>query len=365
MSGPVLRRRTPSGTDVRMSTPWLFRLGAVFLGALAGVVVAVFSANMGTRAVEEWVEDETTRGLSGLSDDAPRVIVGDNGCYVAWAGEQVVTQARGPLTHVVATDEFGFRVAESEVGSRRESHVRVGDPCTVLAVGDSFTEGVWVEADEAWPAVVEAALAESGIGVDVLNGGFRGHGILEARIAVAGRWRALEPGVVVVAHSNNDLTDLVRGRCEPGTPVPAAFHREREQTLSAASRAVGMVRSRLASSFDRPPELDVAECGAALAAYGDEVEALASAVAEWGGSVVFYEVEAFWCPDGTEPDRQAVDALRERIGAVATYVDRPPDWRAEGGTLEPHDSHPSPRGHAVIGHHLAEAFPDALLAACR
>lgn len=79
----------------------------------------------------------------------------------------------------------------------RDDDVTPGEPIDVLAVGDSFTAGYMISADEAWPARLEHHLQKQSNGVQrVLNGGVSGYSIRQIRFA-AEDYLSLKPDVVV------------------------------------------------------------------------------------------------------------------------------------------------------------------------
>ncbi|MCA9753995.1 MAG: hypothetical protein KC591_17485 [Gemmatimonadetes bacterium] len=79
----------------------------------------------------------------------------------------------------------------------------------LLAIGDSFTFGVGVDAEDAFPARLETVLAESGNeGWHVRNGGVGGYGPLRSAKLFEGRQLAWRPDVVVhLLYVGNDLLD--------------------------------------------------------------------------------------------------------------------------------------------------------------
>lgn len=78
-----------------------------------------------------------------------------------------------------------------------------GDPIRLLALGDSLTAGYGLAEEEAFPAQLEAELAERGYAVTVLNGGVSGDttagGLARLDWALAD-----EPDLVMVALGAND-----------------------------------------------------------------------------------------------------------------------------------------------------------------
>lgn len=96
----------------------------------------------------------------------------------------------GNGAHGVASGQ-GFR--NREVGPKAPGAFRI------LAVGDSFTEGAGVEAEEAWPQVVEGLLSRRAPRrVEVVNAGVGGWDPFQYAQFFEKRGLALEPDLVVV-----------------------------------------------------------------------------------------------------------------------------------------------------------------------
>jgi len=88
-------------------------------------------------------------------------------------------------------------VTINELGMR-DDPVVAGETIDYLAVGDSFTAGAMVAADEAWPERLESYLNEAGDKpVRVLNGGVSGYNMQQIRLA-AEEYSGLKPGAVIV-----------------------------------------------------------------------------------------------------------------------------------------------------------------------
>jgi hypothetical protein len=81
----------------------------------------------------------------------------------------------------------------------------------VLVLGDSMVASFEVPYDQTFTALLETDLsARLGAEVQVINAGVRGYGTDQSYLYYAGRGRALEPDVVVLFHSGNDLSDNVK-----------------------------------------------------------------------------------------------------------------------------------------------------------
>lgn len=303
------------------------------------------------------------------------VVVDDATCYLAW-GENThdETEKRAPaLVHRVWTDEHGFRT--------KDGKTKTGAKCRVLAVGDSFAHGQFVEADEAFPAVVERAARERGYSVEVDNGGMPGHTIAEERVAVLGRWKHLPSRAVIVSHTANDLEDLVvlqRLGCRIDGPPPT----ELRPALAGATRGLRVIRAgqsvavragalspRMRILRHGSPELrqpaTAAECAAAERAYLDLSLDLTGALAAAGTKVMFAFVEGFFCAGTTRSDFQA--EFGRRLGeAGAQVVDVRSALSEPDASLRPADSHPSATGHQRIGSQIGAAlFASGWLEGCQ
>jgi hypothetical protein len=113
----------------------------------------------------------------------------------------------------IITDAEGYRTSDSETP--------LPDAVRLLAVGDSFTFGVGVDAEKAFPEQLEARLnAGSGSAWDVRNGGVGGYGPLRTARALRGRQAKWQPNVIVHAvYVGNDLEDSDPGALLQDTPV--------------------------------------------------------------------------------------------------------------------------------------------------
>jgi hypothetical protein len=86
---------------------------------------------------------------------------------------------------------------------------REDGPPRILAIGDSFTFGVGVDAEEAWPEVLEDLLREEGSpSVAVRNGGVGGYGPLRSSKLLMSEQQVWGPDIVIHAvYVGNDLED--------------------------------------------------------------------------------------------------------------------------------------------------------------
>jgi len=155
----------------------------------------------------------------------------------------------------IRTDEDGYRVPVNAPATEP-------DAGRILVVGDSFTFGVGVDAEDAFPGVLERRLAESAPGAwTVRNGGVGGYGPLRTERLLRARQAAWDPDILVHAiYVGNDLEDarpesfLVEPRIEKGRMVSReATHVRVRLALRAHSHLYSLLRERLYGLYRRTP----------------------------------------------------------------------------------------------------------------
>jgi lysophospholipase L1-like esterase len=250
--------------------------------------------------------------------------------------------------------------------------------CRVLAVGDSFTEGLWVHASEAWPAVLERELRERGYDVAVDNGGMRGHTITQERIAVLARWAGVRRDLVIVQNSGNDLAELLQHEGACATANSAAlpvFHAVTPglglELFRAQARVRARVGSKLAGSDGGPAQggPSPGECERGAAEYERQLLDLVRAVEAEGHALLLVELGGLWCegaPTGAEGDG-VERRFRARLAEEGVEdLDLLRVLDVAGATLQPRDSHPSPVGHRLVATAIADHLErTGQLAECR
>lgn len=111
------------------------------------------------------------------------------------------TLRSGPVPYRVSVNAHGFRGPELRLG-KRAAELRL------VALGDSFTEGFYVDDAQTYPAQLQLALEEAGRDVEVINAA-RGGGSIDRFVQIWERCvKPLEPDVVLVTFVSNDLSDL-------------------------------------------------------------------------------------------------------------------------------------------------------------
>lgn len=99
----------------------------------------------------------------------------------------------------VDIDSLGLR--DEEVGPKPEGTTRI------VVLGDSYTFGYGVEAEEAFPSVLEELCAERAWSVDVVNAGIPSYSPTLEYLLLRERWDDLDPDVVVLALDMSDFQD--------------------------------------------------------------------------------------------------------------------------------------------------------------
>jgi hypothetical protein len=108
------------------------------------------------------------------------------------------------------TDEYSVRVTTNALGLRGVSvdARKAPDVYRILVVGDSFAFGYGVEDEESFPARLQTELEGRGRRVEVLNAGVPGWSADAYLVFLREYGFALDPDLVILTISENDLSDL-------------------------------------------------------------------------------------------------------------------------------------------------------------
>lgn len=109
-----------------------------------------------------------------------------------------------------SAQEFDYEIRTNEVGFR-DKRIKKKQPGNyrIVAVGDSFTEGIGAPADSSWPALLENRLSKSfQQEFDVLNAGVFGSDPFYYVMLFDSIITKLNPDLVVVAINSADLLDV-------------------------------------------------------------------------------------------------------------------------------------------------------------
>jgi lysophospholipase L1-like esterase len=283
-----------------------------------------------------------------------------------WEPSQDLTSFQHPkLPHRIRINSLGLRGPETTLEPRGPR---------VLCIGDSFTFGDFVDDEQTLPARLAALL---GAGVEVLNGGVGGTTVVDQRVFLE-HMLALDPDVVLLTFSENDLTDLFT---DPPIHAQLAHNRElksgafapiyaavRDTTLfNLLLRAHSVHRTWAAGSADRdrsatgeaevPPHLRPVE-PELLERYASAVVGIRDLLAARGSDFAF----------ATYPSHLTLLGKSRNVGAPVLAalrargiegLDLTPALRESGLSLEelyllPWDGHPAPAGYATVAPVLAE-----------
>jgi lysophospholipase L1-like esterase len=115
---------------------------------------------------------------------------------------------------VHTTGEFSVLVHVNALGLRGPERT-VGKPphtARILVLGDSFAFGFGVAQDETFSAELERLLRERGLEVEVLSSGVPGWSLDNELVYLRTEGFELEPDLILLASSENDLSDLAWNR---------------------------------------------------------------------------------------------------------------------------------------------------------
>lgn len=113
--------------------------------------------------------------------------------------------------HKSSDGTWQFRINQQGMRDDREfAHEKPAGVKRIVSLGDSYTIGYEVDADETFSAVLERELADAGYEVQVLNAGVSGFSNAEEALYLERELLRYDPDVVVLSFFINDLTDNVR-----------------------------------------------------------------------------------------------------------------------------------------------------------
>ena len=172
---------------------WVEQFRANALVLAFGLLVSFLAAE-GILSILDDRPDVETQNLRGYAPDPDTGYV-----YVPNYEQSVITLESATQWR---SNSIGVR-ADRDFGPKSPDVVRI------LALGDSFTVNTAVEARDTWPGVLERLLAQNvpKTTFEVINGGHAGYGTANML-----RWYEkyafnLEPDMVLVAMTPNDITD--------------------------------------------------------------------------------------------------------------------------------------------------------------
>ena len=182
-------------------------------------------------------------------------------------------------------------------------------PLRLVALGDSLTAGWGVSADQAFPAVLEAALRRAGHDVTIVNQGISGDTTAGGLARLDAVLAAKPAGVILELGAN----DMLRG-------MPTAVPRDNLDAILARLKTAG---------------IPVMLCGIQAmrnygATYARELDAVYAELAKKYDAVLYPSfldgvtgVPGLTMPDGLHPTAAGVDEMvRRSLPAVETFLSR-------------------------------------------
>ncbi|HKY32786.1 MAG TPA: SGNH/GDSL hydrolase family protein [Candidatus Polarisedimenticolia bacterium] len=280
-------------------------------------------------------------------------------------GQDFVDRIRPELPYRIRINSQGFR--GRELAARKQPGTT-----RILCLGDSYTFGHHVEDGEAFPARLQESLRSSGISAEVINAGANGFTIVDELDFLRGKGLALQPDVVVLVFSQNDLRDLLRPQpmieamrdhaALKSKPVlgPLLMVLQRTALFNGMQRGAAWLRVRRLRR-EAPVPLDEARLWRTYEAALGEVAALVKGAG--GRLLVASWPSAEQAAAGASPPAAALAALCGRLGVA--FVDLLPAMLAPGARgplyLVPLDGHPSPEGHRAAAKALASRLLEDVL----
>lgn len=289
-------------------------------------------------------------------------------------GQELTDRVRRDLPAKIRINNLGFRGRDLDE-RKPEGAFRL------LCLGDSYTFGDHVDGDQTWPARLEESLRarRRDLDVEVINAGANGFGILDELEFWRRKGIRLDPDVVVLTFSPNDISDMTR-------PVPVIDQMREHAAMksrpilgpalrflqdTAVFNALQILAARVrvaARSHDALPAVEPSRAGPE------------QAPAAWEG---YHRALADLGADLRRGSRRALLVLYPGHGN-ATGAERPfaseilPAWAKEAGFecldllpsfaeaasrgevlyLVPKDAHPAPAGHLLAAARIAGKIED-------
>ncbi len=311
--------------------------------------------------------------------------------------QELIDALRPELPAKIRINNLGFRGRDLPE-KRRPGCLRV------MVLGDSYTFGDHVDTEEAWPALLERELAEGlkrravprapqageslsfeitldaserdgdATSVEVVNAGANGFGILDAEALWARAGARLDPEIVIIGFSPNDISDMTR-------PVPMIELMRRNAAMKSRPLVGPLIRilqdtavfngmqilaarlRRTAGGHDALPAVEPArsapeEAPEAWNGYRDALSRLAASLSSEGRLGLLVLFPSHGHVTGEEPYHAGATIPAWAGDAGLACFDLLPALRSaalEGGKLYlvPLDSHPTPAGHAVAARAVA------------
>ena len=292
-------------------------------------------------------------------------------------GQDLVDRIKPSVPYHIHINSLGFR-------GREFPRAKPAGALRVLCVGDSYTFGAHVQDEEAFPARLDRLLNERRTDgsdarppVDVINAGANGFTITDELVYLRDKGLALDPDIVLLNFSQNDIRDLSRtslwiDAMREHARLKSAFllgpilkflqHTALFNGMqqSAAWVRVKIRKAREAEIKEESPEL--------WRVYRRTLGELSDLLAGHGARLVLVVWPSADQIAGIEP----LDPQTKLAGFAGELgiemIDLTPEFAAlaSGGApafLLPYDGHPSPRGQDAAARAIARRLEIGILAA--
>lgn len=307
--------------------------------------------------------------LTGLGPSAVHTVSTDEferipGMYSP--GQHLTVRQIRELPYQLSTNSLGYRGAEFPLR-------KPAGESRVLVIGDSYVFGDFVDDRDTLPAQLESALRPHCATLRVINAGLSGSSI-DGQIHIATRALAVEPDVVLLVFSENDVAglagtpyweQLARARTAKSRfPMSLLYAAGRDTAIwTALMRARANVRSwaRRSPAPAAEPAQDMRQRDTLRARYGAVLGQLRDAMRSQGIPLIAtafpshltlrgqasHENVAWFAATSAQHGLEYIDLL----GWLAAQAEP-----RERLYLLPWDGHPSPFGHATAAVHLAHSL---------
>ena len=334
------------------------------LGTVALATVALLAALLLAEVVLRLLDVAPASGVTTVTEREFERVPG-----ILTPSQAVLDTQLPELPHQVTVNALGFRGEEFTL-EKPPGEVRI------LMLGDSFVYGSFVEDQETYPFRLQQELAGPCSGIRVINAGVPGSTILTHR-AMMERGLALDPDLVILSFTENDVSDLAsepmwdqlaRNRATKSSfPLGLIYPVVRSTALwQLLLRSRGLIRAREGDGVVE--ELDAAveerssgprSTPALRSRYAAEFGSMVRQLNETGIPFVFTSFPAHLTVYGewTEEQIHWVHALSEENGVPAITILEALRRTGLSETelyLLPWDGHPSATGYEVAARVLRE-----------
>jgi len=318
--------------------------------------------------------------ISGLGPSAVHTVSADEferipGMYSP--GQRLTVRQIRELPYEMSVNSLGFRGEDFPVRKPAEE-------IRIVVIGDSIVVGEFVDDQETLPAQLEAQLRRNCPRVRVVNAGLSGSS-LDGQLHVARRTMAIEPDLVVLVYSENDVAGLDgtpywdqladARRRKSRFPMSMVYAAGRDTAIwTALLRARANLRALAGRANPGPPDAgdDLRRRDELRTRYEGLLEELRDALDAQGIPLVTAAFPSHLTIRGLTSDEKASWFASTVTRHGLPYVDLFGWFGSRAESIErfyllPWDGHPSPLGHATAAVPMARDLLqlDPLASHCR